>query len=60
MHRHGLRGIWRDDKYGKPMGTISVDGVDSTKLIKTYEVENINSTLRKGQLKDVFSWLGYF
>ena len=48
-HRHGTQvfcGIWRDDRHGKPMGTMSVD-VDSTKLIKTSEVGNSNSSLWK-------------
>ena len=31
---------------------MSVEDVDSTKLIKTSEVENSNSTFRKGQLRD--------
>ena len=50
-HSHGVqlfRGIRRDDKRGKPMGTMNVDDVHSTKFIKTSEVENSNSTFRKG------------
>ena len=34
---------------------MSVDDVGSTKIIKTSEFENSNSTLRKGQLRDTFS-----
>ena len=51
-HRHGkqvFRGIWRDDKHGKPIVTMSVDDADSTKLIKlikTSELENSKSTFR--------------
>ena len=51
-HRWGQQ-VWRDDKHGKPMGTMSADDVVST--IKTSEVENTNSAFRKGQLKDIFS-----
>ena len=50
-HRHGkhvFRGIRRDDRHGKPMETMSVDDVDSTKLIKTSENENSDSISRKG------------
>ena len=57
-NRHGkqvFRGISRDDKHGKPMGTMSVDDVGSTKLISTSEVENSNSTFREGQLRDTCS-----
>ena len=57
-HRHGkqvYRGIRRDDKLGKPMETMRVDDVDSTKLIKTSEVENSNSTHRNGQRRDTSS-----
>ena len=57
-HRHGqqvFRGIWRDERHGKPMGTMSVDDVDSAKLIKTSEVENKNTAFRMEQLRDTYS-----
>ena len=34
--------------------TTGMADVDSTKLIKTSEVENSNSAFRKGQLRDTF------
>ena len=57
-HSHGMQefcGIWRDDEHGNPMGTMSGDDVDSTKLITASEVDNSNTTFRKEQLRDTCS-----
>ena len=50
-----FRGIGRDEKHSKSAGTVSVDDVDWTKLVKTSVVEKSSSTVRKGQLRDTCS-----
>ena len=39
----------RTHRHGKPMGTMSADDVESTKIITSPEVESSNSTFRMEQ-----------
>ena len=50
-----FRGTWRDEKHGPSVRTVSVDDVGWTKPVITSEVENSNSIVRQGQLRDTCS-----